>query len=62
LPVGVAAGRWGWRVFAGQLGVLPAPVVPLVVIFLAVPAALFLAMWLRRFQGGQPRVRNRLSS
>jgi predicted lysophospholipase L1 biosynthesis ABC-type transport system permease subunit len=43
LPVGVAAGRWGWRVFAGQLGVLPAPVVPLVVIFLAVPAALFLA-------------------
>jgi FtsX-like permease family len=43
LPVGVAAGRWGWRVFAGQLGVLPAPVVPLVLILVAVPAALFLA-------------------
>jgi len=43
LPVGIAAGRWGWRVFAGQLGVLPAPVVPLVVIFIAVPAALALA-------------------
>jgi hypothetical protein len=43
LPVGIAAGRWGWRVFAGQLGVLPAPVLPLVVIFIAVPAALALA-------------------
>jgi hypothetical protein len=43
LPVGIAGGRWGWRVFAGQLGVLPAPVVPLVVIFIAVPAALLLA-------------------
>jgi predicted lysophospholipase L1 biosynthesis ABC-type transport system permease subunit len=43
LPVGIAGGRWGWRVFAGQLGVLPAPVVPLVVIFIAVPTALAIA-------------------
>jgi predicted lysophospholipase L1 biosynthesis ABC-type transport system permease subunit len=43
LPVGIAAGRWGWRVFTGQLGVLPVPVVPLVLILVAVPAALFLA-------------------
>jgi hypothetical protein len=44
LPVGVAAGRWGWRAFTGQLGVLPVPVVPLVLILVAVPAALFLAV------------------
>jgi hypothetical protein len=43
LPVGIAGGRWGWRVFAGQLGVLPDTVVPLVAIFVAVPIALILA-------------------
>jgi hypothetical protein len=42
LPTGIAGGRWGWRVFAGQLGVLPEPVVPLVAIFVAVPGALTL--------------------
>jgi hypothetical protein len=24
-PLGVVAGRWGWRAFAGSLGVAPAP-------------------------------------
>ena len=43
LPSGIAGGRWGWRLFAGQLGVLPDPVVPLTAIFLAVPTALALA-------------------
>jgi ABC-type antimicrobial peptide transport system permease subunit len=43
LPAGIAGGRWGWRVFAGQLGVLPDPAVPLVAIFIAVPGALILA-------------------
>jgi predicted lysophospholipase L1 biosynthesis ABC-type transport system permease subunit len=43
LPTGIAGGRWGWRVFAGQLGVLPDPVVPLAAILLAVPGALVLA-------------------
>jgi hypothetical protein len=43
LPTGIAAGRWGWRIFAGQLGVLPDPVVPAVAIFIAVPAALLVA-------------------
>jgi hypothetical protein len=43
LPTGIAAGRWGWRIFAGQLGVLPDPVVPSLTIFIAVPVALFLA-------------------
>jgi len=42
LPAGIAGGRWGWRVFAGQLGVLPDPVVPLLAIFIAVPTALIL--------------------
>jgi hypothetical protein len=43
LPAGIAGGRWGWRVFAGQLGVLPDPAVPLVAIFASIPAALILA-------------------
>ena len=43
LPSGIAAGRWGWRLFAGQLGVLPDPVVPLAAIFVAIPTALALA-------------------
>jgi predicted lysophospholipase L1 biosynthesis ABC-type transport system permease subunit len=44
LPIGIAGGRWGWRLFAGQLRVVPDPVVPLLAILLiAVPAALVLA-------------------
>src|SRR5205814_5871453 len=43
LPIGVAAGRWAWRVFAAQLGVLPEPAVPLTTILIAIPAALALA-------------------
>jgi putative ABC transport system permease protein len=42
LPTGVAAGRLGWRLFAGQLGVLPDPVVPLLAVLIAVPSTLFL--------------------
>jgi hypothetical protein len=51
LPTGVAAGRWGWRIFAGQLGVLPDPVVPPFAIFIAVPAALFLVNVVAVFPG-----------
>jgi predicted lysophospholipase L1 biosynthesis ABC-type transport system permease subunit len=43
LPTGVAAGRWAWRVFAAQLGVLPEPAAPLITILIAIPAALALA-------------------
>jgi len=43
LPTGIAGGRWAWRVFAAQLGVLPEPAVPLTTIFIAIPAALALA-------------------
>ena len=43
LPVGIALGRWSWRRFADQLGVLSVPVVPVVAILIAVPSALLLA-------------------
>jgi hypothetical protein len=43
LPVGIAGGRWAWRVFAVQLGVLPEPAIPLATIVIAIPAALALA-------------------
>jgi predicted lysophospholipase L1 biosynthesis ABC-type transport system permease subunit len=29
VPLGVAAGRWAWTVFAGSIGVVPSPQVPL---------------------------------
>jgi FtsX-like permease family len=43
LPAGIAGGRWAWRVFAAQLGVLPEPAVPLTTILITIPAALALA-------------------
>ncbi|HEY2240235.1 MAG TPA: ABC transporter permease [Streptosporangiaceae bacterium] len=32
-PLGVVAGRWGWRAFAGSLGVAPVTEVPLLAVF-----------------------------
>lgn len=43
LPIGIAAGRWIWTVFADQLGVPAEPVVSIPVILLAIPATLLLA-------------------
>src|SRR5207244_894615 len=43
VPVGVAAGRWGWTGFAGRLGVVPEPVVPLLAVLTIIPATLVLA-------------------
>lgn len=43
LPIGVACGRWAWRIFAAQLGVLPEPAVPLAAILIAIPGALAIA-------------------
>jgi hypothetical protein len=40
LPIGAAAGRLAWLSFASQLGVAPDPVVPLLPVLLAIPAAL----------------------
>ncbi|MDQ3681418.1 MAG: FtsX-like permease family protein, partial [Actinomycetota bacterium] len=43
LPLGIAAGRTAWEVFADRLGVPPRPVTPLVAVALFVPALLVLA-------------------
>ncbi len=51
LPVGLAAGRWAWRTFAGELGIVPQPVVPLVSVGLVVPAALAVANLLAALPG-----------
>ena len=41
-PLGVVAGRWGWRAFAGSLGVAPVTEVPVLAVF-GLLAALILA-------------------
>ncbi len=43
IPLGIAAGRWAWYLFAEQIEVVPEPVTPLLLILLVVPAALLLA-------------------
>jgi len=43
IPGGIAAGRWGWQLFAEQLAVLPEPIVPLGAIAIIAPATLVLA-------------------
>ena len=40
VPVGVVAGRWGWRTFAANLGVPPVPIVPLLPVVTIVLAAM----------------------
>jgi hypothetical protein len=41
--VGITAGRWGWTIFAEEIGVIPDSVVPLVPMLVLVPAALVIA-------------------
>jgi hypothetical protein len=43
IPLGIAAGRWLWLAFAGELAAVPDPVIPVVSIALAAAAALILA-------------------
>ena len=43
VPLGIAAGRWLWLAFAGELAAVPDPVIPAVSITLAALAALILA-------------------
>ena len=43
VPVGIAAGRWGWTIFAEEIGVIPDSVVPLVPMLVLIPAALLIA-------------------
>jgi putative ABC transport system permease protein len=44
IPAGILCGRLAWRVFAGQLGIVPAAVVPLATLGVLVPVALVLAL------------------
>jgi hypothetical protein len=43
LPVGIAAGRWAWRLVAGQLGVVSGPMVPPVPVLAVAASALLVA-------------------
>ena len=44
LPLGVAAGRWAWYLFAKQIDVVPEPVTPVGLVVLLVPAAVLLVI------------------
>jgi hypothetical protein len=52
VPLGVAAGRWAWIVFARQLGIVPAPVVPLLVLLLLLPGTVLVANLVALVPGG----------
>ncbi len=43
VPLGIAAGRWGWRAFAENVSVLPVPKIPWVAVALIVPGVIALA-------------------
>jgi putative ABC transport system permease protein len=43
IPTGVIVGRWAWRLYIERLGLLPVPVVPVLMTMLIVPAALIIA-------------------
>jgi hypothetical protein len=43
VPLGVAAGRGAWRLFAGHLGVVPEVTTPVVLLVLAATATVLLA-------------------
>jgi len=43
LPLGIAAGRWAWYLFAEQIDVAPEPVTPVPLVLFVVPAAVLLA-------------------
>jgi predicted lysophospholipase L1 biosynthesis ABC-type transport system permease subunit len=43
VPLGLATGRWGWTLFADQLGIVPEPIMPIATTLLAIPAAIIAA-------------------
>jgi hypothetical protein len=51
LPLGVAIGRFGWNVFAEDLGVVPEAVTPIGLTLLVVPAAIILANLIAAWPG-----------
>ncbi|HTS96646.1 MAG TPA: hypothetical protein VMI33_08485 [Streptosporangiaceae bacterium] len=44
LPVGVAAGRWAWGLFAGEVGLSPAAITPVSLVLPLVPGAILAAI------------------
>ncbi len=40
VPTGIAGGRWLWTLFADDLGIVPAPVIPVIAVLVLVPAGL----------------------
>jgi len=53
VPLGVAAGRWAWLLFAHQLSAVPDPTIPAGSIALAALAALILANLVAALPGRQ---------
>ena len=51
VPVGVAGGRWLWGLFSADLGIVPAPVVPVLAVSLLVPGGIILANLLAALPG-----------
>jgi ABC-type lipoprotein release transport system permease subunit len=43
IPLGIGAGRWWWTLFAGRMGIVPDPVVPLALLGALLPAGVLLA-------------------
>jgi ABC-type antimicrobial peptide transport system permease subunit len=43
IPIGITVGRYGWRLFADQFGVVPDPVVPPYLLGMLIPLGLILA-------------------
>jgi hypothetical protein len=53
VPLGIAAGRWLWILFARELSAVPDPVIPATSIALAALAALLLANLVAALPGRQ---------
>lgn len=51
VPLGIAAGRWGWTLFASQVHVIDESVVPVLAVGVAIPAAVLLANLLAAIPG-----------
>lgn len=60
LPLGIAGGRWAWRVVAEQLGVATGPVVPAGSVLAIAIVALLVANLVAAGPGWPPRISSRL--
>jgi putative ABC transport system permease protein len=51
VPIGIAAGRWVWTLFANAIGVFPTPAVPVAAVLVVIPAAILAANVLAALPG-----------